>query len=59
MNISHTSDNEHQHNDECEDTKAFLNKMSAKDSVNCGNSAIAKVLELLDDTTPNYVLGYN
>ncbi|WDE02925.1 hypothetical protein SG34_015905 [Thalassomonas viridans] len=63
MNISHTSDSEQAHNDECEYTKPSAKIVhkdnSNKSTLNNKKLAIRKVFELLDNTTPNYVLGYN
>jgi len=60
MNISHTGDSKQHQTDEYEYTKAFLKNISGEHAENkSSNSAITKILELLDDTTPNYVLGYN
>lgn len=61
MNISHTSNNEQHLEDEFtyQATIAYSKSSQDDNKGELDKSLVQKLLTTLDDTTPNYVLGYN
>lgn len=59
MNITHTQDNEQQIEEEFSYVTAKSIAKQNEKTTSVNEPLFSKILELLDDSTPNYVLGYN
>lgn len=59
MNISHIESNEQQSDDEHSYIAAAYAARDNKAKIEINEPLLEKVLAVLDDSTPNYVLGYN
>jgi hypothetical protein len=57
MNITHNQDSEQQVEEEC--SYLIANSIAKQSKKAPDEPLLSKILELLDDSTPNYVLGYN